>query len=61
MTPDIDTEREADREPRGLRCPRCGCGHFLVIYTRPQPQGRILRRRECRYCGRRLTTIEHAA
>jgi len=58
MTQGVDAGQQAGWEPRGLRCPRCGCGHFLVIYTRPKPQGRIMRRRECRHCGRRLTTCE---
>lgn len=43
---------------RGLECPRCGCPHFHVLYTRAAIGGRILRRRECRHCGRRLTTYE---
>lgn len=45
---------------RGLECPRCGCRHFHVLYTRAAIGGRILRRRECRYCGRRVTTYESA-
>jgi hypothetical protein len=44
----------------GLECPRCGCQHFEVVYTRPLWGGRVQRRRECRHCGRRLTTIERA-
>ena len=43
---------------RGLECPGCGCRHFHVLYTRAAIGGRILRRRECRHCGRRLTTYE---
>jgi len=31
---------------------------FHVLYTRAAIGGRILRRRECRHCGRRLTTYE---
>lgn len=51
------------REPgqgdnRGLECRRCGCKHFRVIYTRPTWGGRIQRRRECRHCGKRITTWE---
>lgn len=42
----------------GLVCPSCGCRHFPVVYTRHLPDGRILRRRRCRLCGRRITTIE---
>lgn len=50
---------EAPKEP-GLECRRCGCHHFRVIYTRPMPDGRIQRRRECRHCGWRVTTVERA-
>jgi len=46
------------KEDRGIRCPKCGCGHWRVIYTRPSLGGRLRRRRECRLCGRRLTTAE---
>lgn len=44
-------------EPKGIECPQCGCRHFYVVYTRPKP-GKIVRRRECRHCGRRVTTVE---
>ena len=54
------TDRQATPK-RGLECPRCGCGHFRVLYTRRAVRGRLLRRRECRYCGRRITTYEHSA
>jgi len=43
---------------KGLVCRHCGCRHFRVIYTRRAWGGRIMRRRECRYCGRRMTTYE---
>ena len=46
---------------RGLECPRCGCAHFRVLYTRRALGGRLLRRRECRHCGRRITTYEHTS
>ena len=42
----------------GLECPRCGCQHFHVLYTRRTVGKKLLRRRECRHCGRRLTTYE---
>lgn len=42
----------------GLECRKCGCRHFEVVYTRPIARGKILRRRECRHCGRRITTTE---
>lgn len=50
-----------NREPtskRGLECPDCGCMHFRVLYTRRAWGGRLLRRRTCRHCGRRVTTYE---
>lgn len=53
-------QRKPSAEPKGLRCPRCGCGHFWVVYTRRVRAGRLMRRRECRYCGRRITTYESA-
>jgi len=49
------------RKPAGLVCPRCGCRHFRVVYVRKRPGGRIVRRRECRYCGRRILTVETLA
>lgn len=42
---------------KGLACPRCGCRHLPVVYTRPKP-GHILRVRECRHCGKRMSTRE---
>ena len=43
---------------KGLVCRTCGCRHFRVLYTRPAWGGRLLRRRACRHCGRRITTHE---
>ena len=57
----MNTERSTapkEPDPRGLQCPKCGCGHFRVVYTRPVWGGRIRRRRECRHCGKRITTTE---
>jgi len=48
-------------DQRGLICPKCGCKHFYVIYTRAARGGRIMRRRACRHCGRRMTTYETSA
>jgi hypothetical protein len=45
-------------DQRGLVCRQCGCKHFRVIYTRPAWGGRLVRRRECRHCGKRFTTWE---
>jgi hypothetical protein len=41
----------------GLRCRRCGHDQFRVRYTRRKP-GAVMRRRECRKCGARITTKE---
>jgi len=41
----------------GVVCPRCGCADLRVRNTR-YSMGRIVRYRECRHCGRRLTTYE---
>lgn len=54
------TANAQPRSANGLVCRNCGCRHFQVIYTRRAAQGRIVRRRECRHCGRRLTTWEVA-
>jgi len=43
----------------GIECPHCGCCDFRVVYTRPRPNGMIMRRRECRNCGWRISTMEH--
>jgi len=32
-----------------------------VLYTRRAWGGRLLRRRECRHCGRRVTTYEQTS
>jgi len=49
---------QADR--KGLACRWCGLRHFRVMYTRPAWGGRIMRRRECRQCAKRMTTWERA-
>lgn len=43
----------------GLECRRCGCRMFEVLYTRPISGQRVFRRRQCRHCGHRMTTVEH--
>ena len=47
----------AQGEVCGLVCPKCGCRHLIVVYTRPRVR-QILRVRACRHCGRRLVTRE---
>jgi len=59
--PQATAERKSwpsDQTKRGLSCRWCGCSHFRVIYTRPGWGGRLIRRRECRNCGKRMTTYE---
>jgi hypothetical protein len=52
-----DLAARAGDEAAGLVCPRCHCRDFHVIYTRRQ-ENSVMRRRECRHCGRRVTTRE---
>ena len=47
-----------EQKPRGIECRTCGCCHFFVVYTRPKPNGQIMRRKACRNCGRKVTTFE---
>ncbi len=56
MKPQSEIAKAADQ--RGLICPTCGCRHFEVLYTRQVMGGKVLRRRACRHCGRRITTSE---
>ena len=58
MKQDANGDRDKDR---GIECPKCGCRHFRVIYTRAARGNRIIRRRECRHCGRRMTTYERTS
>ena len=50
--------RKKKQPELGLVCLDCGCRHFEVLYTRPARKGKIMRRRACRHCGRRVTTLE---
>lgn len=52
-------QAEEQQQVKGLACQHFGCRHLRVVYTRPAWGGRIMRRRECRHCGRRVTTWEH--
>ena len=51
---------KAGLRPRGLACSHCGCRHLPVVYTRHTLDQRIMRRRQCRHCGKRVTTWEKA-
>ncbi len=59
---EMSTRKKLDpmMDKRGLECRYCGCKHFFVVYVRPAWGGRIMRRRECRHCGKRVTTWEKA-
>lgn len=59
--PQVNQNDRTAVDQRGLVCRHCGCRHLRVVYTRRAWGGRIMRRRECRHCGRRLTTRETAA
>lgn len=58
MNKTFDRQKAETYDKRGLECQHCGCKHFRVVYTRPASGGRIMRRRECRNCGKRITTWE---
>jgi transcriptional regulator NrdR family protein len=49
------------RNDVGIECPACGCRHFQVTHTEPLRDGRIRRRKVCRYCGKKVLTYETAA
>lgn len=49
---------QSHADQQGLICPQCGCRHFEVLYTRRALGGKLIRRRACRHCGRRITTSE---
>ncbi len=56
----MERKQTGQQSPPGIRCRKCGCRHFRVLETR-KAMGRILRRRECPHCGRRITTFEREA
>jgi len=50
-----------DGQKAGLVCRACGCQHFHVVYLKRRPNGVVMRLRECRHCGKRITTRESAS
>lgn len=46
-----------EAEAASIECSRCGCAHWFVLRVEHKPS-RIVRRRECRHCGKRVTTVE---
>ncbi len=49
------------RNDVGIACSACGCRHFYTTHTEPLRDGRIRRRKVCRYCGKKLLTYETSA
>lgn len=47
----------SDTDRPGIECPKCGCRHLPVAYTR-HVGSRIKRVRYCRHCGHRVVTSE---
>ena len=55
------TKRDNEQQPAPFACPKCGCRHLPVLYTRRvrvAKQEIVRRRRECRNCKHRMTTSE---
>ncbi|MBN1912059.1 MAG: hypothetical protein JW818_20225 [Pirellulales bacterium] len=57
-SPDPQPAENEKPVPTGIRRPRCNCAHCPVLYTRHMVNSRIMRRRQCRHCGRKFSTIE---
>ena len=58
---DYKTEGETmseEQQAKGITCPKCGCGHFEVEWSRNWKVGRRDRKRRCRNCGRTILTVE---
>jgi transcriptional regulator NrdR family protein len=50
----------SDAKPKdslGLICRKCGCTDLRVKHTR-RFRDKIIRERECRYCGKRMRSTE---
>ncbi|MBN1846105.1 MAG: hypothetical protein JW810_10510 [Sedimentisphaerales bacterium] len=52
------SDKQLLNDQHGLECSTCGCRHFRVLYTRRAWGGRLVRRRQCRHCGKRIITWE---
>ncbi len=46
-----------NRPATGLECPECGCRDLRPCRSRAG-DGEVIRRRECRHCGRRIIVVE---
>jgi transcriptional regulator NrdR family protein len=49
---------KAQKRDHGLRCQSCGSDDLKVLYTRATHGNQRRRRRECRLCQARITTLE---
>lgn len=52
-----ETNRAGAKAGKGFKCPTCHCQNFRVLETRSGEESKT-RRRECRCCGHRFTTLE---
>jgi len=52
-----DEDEKNEDEYLGIECTECGCRHLYVIQTYRR-RDTVYRRRECRSCGKRMTTRE---
>ena len=52
-----ETSRAGAKAGKGFKCPTCHCQNFRVLETRSGEESKT-RRRECRCCGYRFTTLE---
>ncbi|MBN2377050.1 MAG: hypothetical protein JXD22_11655 [Sedimentisphaerales bacterium] len=52
------SEKQCQDTEKGLVCRGCGCRQFTVVYTRESWGNTVIRRRECRNCGKRILTKE---
>ena len=50
--------KQGEGPKAGIVCPQCGCRQFYTTHTEPLRDGRIRRRKVCRYCGRKVLTFE---
>jgi transcriptional regulator NrdR family protein len=53
-----EANNRSHEEPLGVICPRCECRHFHTLETRRTYDGRIMRVKKCRHCGKQLRTYE---
>ena len=67
-----NSESRINEKPKGLQCPKCGCGDFRLDNGLPgdtphrpwdtvktiQGKNYVIRYKICRYCGHRIRTKE---